>query len=675
TLYGKLQEIDKRRAAILKSIEEQGKLTDELRTSLEATDSLQELEDLYLPFRPKRKTRASAARDKGLEPLARQLMAPGCSADPETLAGKFLSDAVPDTASALQGARDIMAEWISDSRRSRQTVRRIFDRQAIIRSAVIKGKAQDGIVYQHYFDFQEPLRKSPSHRILAMLRGEREGILKVTIAAATQDAVQEALIRNYVTQPTSAAGQIEMAVRDSCNRLLLPAMETEYKQRAKERADTDAIRIFADNLRQLLLAPPLGEKAVLAIDPGFRTGCKVVCLDPQGNLMHNETIFPHPPQSEVVQATRKITSLVSAYKIDAIAIGNGTAGRETERFIQRLIFGRDVQVFSVNESGASVYSASAVAREEFPDYDVTVRGAVSIGRRLMDPLSELVKIDPKSIGVGQYQHDVDQGLLKASLDTVVESCVNHVGVNVNTAGRHLLTYVSGVGPQLAQRIVDYRTEHGPFSSREELKSVPRMGSRTFEQCAGFLRIPDADNPLDNSAVHPESYAIVNRMAEDLHTDVRTLLKDRKLQQQIDLNRYVTSSQDGKARNDKTEGLVATEHQVGLPTLQDIMQELAKPGRDPRSRIDVFEFSQDVHQIEDVQPGMILPGIVTNITDFGCFVDIGVKQDGLVHVSQLAGRYVKHPSEVVKVYDHVQVKVLDVDVARKRISLSMKNLGN
>ncbi len=675
TLYGKLQEIDKRRAAILKSIEEQGKLTDELRASLEATDSLQELEDLYLPFRPKRKTRASAARDKGLEPLARQLMAPGCSADPETLAGKFLSDAVPDTASALQGARDIMAEWISDSRRSRQTVRRIFDRQAIIRSAVIKGKAQDGIVYQHYFDFQEPLRKSPSHRILAMLRGEREGILKVTIAAATQDAVQEALIRNYVTQPTSAAGQIEMAVRDSCNRLLLPAMETEYKQRAKERADTDAIRIFADNLRQLLLAPPLGEKAVLAIDPGFRTGCKVVCLDPQGNLMHNETIFPHPPQSEVVQATRKITSLVSAYKIEAIAIGNGTAGRETERFIQRLIFGRDVQVFSVNESGASVYSASAVAREEFPDYDVTVRGAVSIGRRLMDPLSELVKIDPKSIGVGQYQHDVDQGLLKASLDTVVESCVNHVGVNVNTAGRHLLTYVSGVGPQLAQRIVDYRTEHGPFSSREELKSVPRMGSRTFEQCAGFLRIPDADNPLDNSAVHPESYAIVNRMAEDLHTDVRTLLKDRKLQQQIDLNRYVTSSQDGKARNDKTEGFVATEHQVGLPTLQDIMQELAKPGRDPRSRIDVFEFSQDVHQIEDVQPGMILPGIVTNITDFGCFVDIGVKQDGLVHVSQLAGRYVKHPSEVVKVYDHVQVKVLDVDVARKRISLSMKNLGN
>ncbi|MCR5713378.1 MAG: RNA-binding transcriptional accessory protein [Bacteroidales bacterium] len=675
TLYGKLQEIDKRRAAILKSIEEQGKLTDELRASLEATDSLQELEDLYLPFRPKRKTRASAARDKGLEPLARQLMAPGCSADPETLAGKFLSDAVPDTASALQGARDIMAEWISDSRRSRQTVRRIFDRQAVIRSAVIKGKAQDGIVYQHYFDFQEPLRKSPSHRILAMLRGEREGILKVTIAAATQDAVQEALIRNYIPQPTSAAGQIEMAVRDSCNRLLLPAMETEYKQRAKERADTDAIRIFADNLRQLLLAPPLGEKAVLAIDPGFRTGCKVVCLDPQGNLMHNETIFPHPPQSEVVQATRKITSLVSAYKIEAIAIGNGTAGRETERFIQRLIFGRDVQVFSVNESGASVYSASAVAREEFPDYDVTVRGAVSIGRRLMDPLSELVKIDPKSIGVGQYQHDVDQGLLKASLDTVVESCVNHVGVNVNTAGRHLLTYVSGVGPQLAQRIVDYRTEHGPFSSREELKSVPRMGSRTFEQCAGFLRIPDADNPLDNSAVHPESYAIVNRMAEDLHTDVRTLLKDRKLQQQIDLNRYVTSSQDGKARNDKTEGLVATEHQVGLPTLQDIMQELAKPGRDPRSRIDVFEFSQDVHQIEDVQPGMILPGIVTNITDFGCFVDIGVKQDGLVHVSQLAGRYVKHPSEVVKVYDHVQVKVLDVDVARKRISLSMKNLGN
>lgn len=651
--YEKLLEVDKRREAIIKSIEEQGKLTDELRKKLEGTYVLSELEDIYLPYKPKRKTRASIAREKGLEPLA-DLIFKQQIKDVDDAAVKYLNDQVESTENALQGARDIIAEWVNEDQRARESIRRLFARDAMIFSKLVKGKEEEGIKYKDYFDFSEPLRRCPSHRMLAMRRGEDEGFLKITIEPSEEEA-QEILERQFIKGRFESSEQVREAVIDSYKRLLGPSIETEFMASTKEQADEEAIRVFAENLRQLLLSSPLGQKSVLAIDPGYRTGCKVVCLDAQGNLLHNETIYPHPPQSETSVSMKKLSTLVSTYKIDAIAIGNGTASRETEQFVLRIQFDRKVQVFVVSEAGASVYSASPVAREEFPEYDVTVRGAVSIGRRLMDPLAELVKIDPKSIGVGQYQHDVDQSKLKKSLDAVVESCVNSVGVNINTASKHLLTYVSGLGPQLAQNIVNYRKENGAFKSRKELKKIPRLGDKAFEQCAGFLRIPNAENPLDNSAVHPESYHVVQKMAEDMGATLSDLLQKDELRKKLELKKYVSDS-------------------VGLPTLNDIMQELAKPGRDPRTIIQVFEFSKDVFKIGDVKPGMTLPGIVTNITNFGCFVDIGVKQDGLVHISQLADKFISDPNEVVKLHQHVMVKVLDVDVARKRIQLTMKDVS-
>jgi uncharacterized protein len=648
--YEKLLELDKRRETILRSIEEQEKLTDELKQQIEAAESLSELEDLYLPYKPGRKTRASVAKEKGLEPLATCIMRQQAG-DLEEVAQKYLSDEVETVEDALQGARDIIAEQVSEDVKARDAVRRLFDREAVISSKVIKNKEADGEKYRDYFDFSQPLRRCPSHRLLAILRGKDEAFLRLSIEP-DRDKALDILNRLFVRGCTEASRHVGEAVKDSYKRLLQPSIETEFETLAKEKADDESIKVFADNLRQLLLAPPLGQKNVLAIDPGFRTGCKIVCLDAQGNLKHNETIYPHKPQREIVEAKKKILMLVNAYKIEAIAIGNGTAGRETERFIQSMAFYHDIQVFVVNESGASIYSASAVAREEFPEYDVTVRGAVSIGRRLMDPLAELVKIDPKSIGVGQYQHDVDQNKLKKSLDTVVESCVNLVGVNVNTASSHLLRYVSGLGPQLAKNIIDYRRDNGAFASRKDLKKVPRMGEKSFEQCAGFLRIPDAENLLDNSAVHPESYGIVEKMAADINVTVKDLLKEESLRKQIELNRYITDA-------------------AGLPTLNDIMQELAKPGLDPRRHVKIFEFAQDVRRLEDLKPEMILPGIVTNITDFGCFVDVGVKQDGLVHISQITDRYISHPSEAVKLNQHVKVKVLSVDMARRRIAFTMK----
>ncbi len=648
--HTQLAELDKRREAILKSIEEQGKLNYELKRQIEGASTMNELEDIYLPYKQKRKTRASVARERGLEPMAKILMK-----QEELLIGKraeaFLSDEVVSIEDALQGARDIIAEWVNENKRSRETIRRFFGKNALIGSKVVKGKEEDGIKYQDYFEFSEPLSRCPSHRVLAMLRGEDEGFLKISLEPDRETAVQ--LLKDiFVKGNLEVSEQVKEAVTDSYKRLLQPSIETEFRKMSKEKADEQAIRVFAENLRQLLMAAPLGERAVLALDPGYRSGCKLVCLDPQGNLVHNETIYPHAPQNEKGAASKKVVSLVNAYKIDAIAIGNGTASRETEQFIRKLRFDRDLQVFVVNESGASIYSASRVAREEFPDYDVTVRGAVSIGRRLMDPLAELVKIDPKSIGVGQYQHDVEQGKLKNSLDQVVESSVNKVGVNLNTASKHLLTYISGLGPTLAQNIVEHRKEKGPFKSRKELMKVARMGEKVFEQSAGFLRIPDADHPLDNSAVHPESYGVVGKMAGDLNCQVSDLMTDEALRKRIRLDQYITP-------------------QTGLPTLQDIMEELAKPGRDPRSRIKVFEFARDVQSISDLKEGMVIPGIVTNITNFGAFVDVGVKQDGLVHISQLADRFISDPNEVVKIHEHVKVKVLSVDVDRKRIQLSMK----
>jgi len=648
--YERLLELDKRRETILNTIESQGKLTIELKKQIEEAENMSALEDIYLPFKPKRKTRASKARERGLEPLALQLMLQKDN-DVETLVLKYLNDDVPTAEDALQGARDIIAEMVNEDAKARDAIRRLFSRDAVIYSKVVKNKETDGEKYRDYFDFSEKLNRCPAHRLLAMLRGKDEAFLRIAIEPDEQKAL-DVLKRQFVRGKNAASTQVEKAVEDSYKRLLCPSIETEFEALAKESADDESIRVFADNLRQLLLASPLGQKNVLAIDPGFSSGCKLVCLDAQGNLRHNETIYPHKPQSEIVDAKRKIIYLANAYKIDAIAIGNGTASRETERFLKSMAFNRDMQVFIVNESGASIYSASAVAREEFPEYDVTVRGAVSIGRRLMDPLAELVKIDPKSIGVGQYQHDVDQNKLKKSLDTVVESCVNLVGVNVNTASKHLLVYVSGLGPQLAQNIIEYRKNNGNFPSRKALKDVPRMGEKTFEQCAGFLRIANAENPLDNSAVHPESYHIVQQMAKDLNATVDDLLKNETLRQQIKPEKYAT---------DKT----------GLPTLNDIMKELAKPGLDPRTKAKVFEFAHDVHRLEDLKSGMILPGIVTNITNFGCFVDVGVKQDGLVHLSQLADKFIKHPSEVVKLNQHVQVKVLEVDLSRGRISFTMK----
>lgn len=657
TRYEKLCELSKRKETVLSTIEEQGKLTPELKARISACWNTTELEDIYLPFKPKRKTRAEAARAKGLEPLALLLM----MQKENNLAAKvrnFVKGEVKDEEDALKGARDILAEQISEDERSRNLMRNQFQRQALIQSKVVKGKEAEeaSAKYRDYFDFCEPLKKCSSHRLLALRRGESEGVLKVTIFPEDEDMCNERLQRLFVRVNNECAHQVEEALTDAYKRLLKPAIETEFAALSKEKADEEAIRVFAENLRQLLLAPPLGQKRVMGIDPGFRTGCKVVCLDAQGTLLHNEAIYPHPPKSEYAQAARKIVKLVEQYKIEAIAIGNGTASRETEQFVTSQRYDREVQVFVVSEDGASIYSASKTAREEFPDYDVTVRGAVSIGRRLMDPLAELVKIDAKSIGVGQYQHDVDQTKLKASLDQTVESCVNLVGVNVNTASKHLLTYVSGLGPTLAQNIVDYRTENGPFESRRQLLKVPRMGAKAYEQCAGFLRIPQAKNPLDNSAVHPESYPIVEQMAKDLNCTVADLIKDKELRSKIDLKKYVTDT-------------------IGLPTLTDILQELDKPGRDPRQKIQVFEFDKNVRTLDDLQEGMELPGIVTNITNFGCFVDIGIKENGLVHVSQLADRFVNNPADVVRIHQHVRVKVMSIDHERKRIQLTMKGLNN
>jgi protein Tex len=649
--YEKLQEIQKRRESILKTIDEQGLLTDELKQQISATWNATELEDLYLPYKPKRKTRAVKAKELGLEPLADILMLQQ-ERDVEGRATAFLSDEVPDTDAALQGARDIIAERINEDMKAREVIRNLFDREAVIVSKLVKGKDEAASKYRDYFDFSEPLKRCPSHRVLAMRRAEKEGFLKISVAPESDHAL-ERLNRLFLRGRNAAAEQVEKAVEDAYKRLLAPSIENEFAASSRDKAELGAIQVFASNLRQLLLSSPLGQKRVLAIDPGFRSGCKVVCLDAQGNLLHNETIYPHAPQNEIKQAYKKIDTLVEAYKVDAIAIGNGTASRETESFIRNIRFNKDILVFVVSEDGASVYSASKTARDEFPDYDVTVRGAVSIGRRLMDPLAELVKIDPKSIGVGQYQHDVDQGRLRSSLDQVVESCVNMVGVELNTASHHLLTYVSGLGPQLARNIVAYRSEIGAFSSRKELKKVPRLGARAFEQSAGFLRISGGKHPLDNSSVHPEAYGIVEKMASDLNCRVDDLIKEKDLRQQIDLKRYVTDK-------------------IGMPTLTDIMAELEKPGRDPRSVIKVFEFSPDVRSIEDLRPGMKLPGIVTNITNFGAFVDVGVKQDGLVHISQLANRFVSDPNDVVALHQHVEVTVVEVDAARKRIQLSMKD---
>ena len=645
----KLTEIAKRKETILKTIEEQGKLTADLKKRIDMCWDATELEDIYLPYKPKRKTRAEVARQKGLEPLATILLMQrenNLSARVRT----FIKGEVKDEEDALKGARDIIAEQVSEDERSRQQVRNLFSRQAIITSKVVKGKEEEGAKYKDYFDFSEPLKRCTSHRLLAIRRGESEGLLKVSISPDDAECT-ERLERSYVRGNNECSRQVQEAVRDAYKRLLKPSIETEFAALSKEKADEEAIRVFAGNLRQLLLAPPLGQKRVMGIDPGYRTGCKVVCLDAQGNLLHNETIYPHPPKSEHSVSARKLTKLVEQYQVEAIAIGNGTASRETEAFVTNQRYDRKLQVFVVSEDGASIYSASKIAREEFPDYDVTVRGAVSIGRRLMDPLAELVKIEAKSIGVGQYQHDVDQTALKKSLDMTVESCVNSVGVNLNTASRHLLTYISGLGPTLAQNIVDYRAENGAFTSRKELMKVPRMGAKAFEQCAGFLRIPDAKNPLDNSAVHPESYAVVEHIAKDMKCSVEDLIKNKDIRSQIDIKKYVSEK-------------------VGLPTLTDIMAELEKPGRDPRQAIKVFEFDKNVKTIDDLKIGMVLPGIVTNITNFGCFVDVGIKENGLVHVSQLCREFVSDPTTVVNIHQHVQVKVVSIDHERKRIGLTM-----
>ncbi len=650
--YEKLQELEKRKETILKSMDEQGVLTDELERKIKATYDANELEDIYLPFKPKRKTRAVKAREKGLEPLAKLIMKQ-YERDIESKASAYINNEIPSVTDALQGARDIIAEWINEHRVGREIVRSVFDKEAVITSKMVKGKAEEGIKYKDYFDWSEPLKRCPSHRFMAMRRGEKEGYLKLSISPNTKNGIDR-LDRFFVKGNNSAAEQVSEAVTDAYKRLLSPSIETEFINLFKEKADTEAIRVFAENLRQLLLASPLGQKQVLALDPGFRTGCKVVALDEQGNLLENATIYPHPPQNDYHKSSSTIKTLVEKHNIEAIAIGNGTASRETEAFVKGLQFKDKVQIFVISEDGASVYSAGKVAREEFPDHDVTVRGAISIGRRLMDPLAELVKIDPKSIGVGQYQHDVDQSQLKKSLDIVVESCVNSVGVNLNTASKHLLTYVSGLGPQLAQNIVDYRAKNGAFLSRDNLKKVPRLGTKAYEQAAGFLRIEQAKNPLDNTAVHPESYKVVNQMASNLGCKVNDLIKDKNLRSRIDLKNYVTSS-------------------IGLPTLTDIMNELDKPGRDPREEIKAFEFADGIYSIDDLYEGMELPGLVTNITNFGAFINIGVKQDGLVHISQLANKYVSDPNEIVKLQQQVKVRVMEVDKVRKRIQLSMKDI--
>lgn len=651
--YDKLKTISKRKETIRTTIEEQGKLTPELQERIEQCWDANLLEDLYLPYKPKKRTKAEIARQKGLEPLALKIMMQrGCNLDAE--AQKFVRGEVKDKEEALAGARDIIAEQVSENEEARKRVRRVFERTALITAKVVKGKEEEGDKFKDYFDFQEPLRKCSSHRLLALRRGEAEGVLRVSIAPAEDEDCLNQLNRQFVRSNDVCGRLVSEAVADSYKRLLRPSIETEFAAGSRAKAEEEAIRVFAANLKQLLLSPPLGQKRVLGIDPGFRTGCKVVCLDNQGTLLHNEAIFPHAPRNEYAQAQRKLAQLVEQYNIEAIAIGNGTASRETERLVKSISFDREVQAFVVSEDGASVYSASKIARDEFPDYDVTVRGAVSIGRRLMDPLAELVKIDPKSIGVGQYQHDVDQTKLKKSLDGVVEFCVSSVGVNLNTASQHLLTYVAGVGPNLAQNIIDYRTENGAFRSRKDLMHVKRMGAKAFEQCAGFLRIPDATDPLDATAVHPERYALVRRMAADHKTTVEELIRNKALRESIDLKQYVTDD-------------------CGLPTLTDIMSELDKPGRDPRKAIEVFSFAPNVETIDDLKPGMILPGIVSNITNFGCFVDIGVHEKGLVHISEMADRYVSDPNTVVTLHQQLKVRVLSVDKVRNRIALSLKNI--
>jgi uncharacterized protein len=647
-----LRELDNRRETIVKSLEERGLLSDELRTQLLKAETISVLEDIYLPFKPKRRTRATIAREKGLEPLAHLIMKQG-AIDLLQEATHFIDKekGVETVEDALQGARDIIAEHISEEQTARATMRELFTGRGIIRTKVVKGKEEDALKYKDYFDWEEPVKSVPSHRLLAMMRGEQESFLTVHIRPDEQEALR--LLQNYfVTKGSAASEQVQMAVVDGYKRLLSPSMENEIQSTAKKRADEEAVRVFAENLRQLLLAPPLGQKRIMAIDPGFRTGCKVVCLNPQGKLLKHTTVYPHQPHNKKEEAAEVIRTLCEQHQIEMIAVGNGTAGRETEIFVRTLHLPENGSVVMVSESGASVYSASAVAREELPDYDVTVRGAVSIGRRLMDPLAELVKIEPKAIGVGQYQHDVDQKLLKEKLDDVVESCVNRVGVELNTASKQLLSYVSGLGPKRARSIVEFRDEHGPFTSREELKKVPGLGKKAFEQAAGFLRIRGGANPLDASAVHPESYGIVEQIAGDRNCSVRDLMENEAKRAQIDLNRY-------------------TNNTVGLPTLHDIMNELAKPGRDPRKTFKQFSFAEGICTMKDLKPGMKMPGIVTNITNFGAFVDIGVHQDGLVHISELSDRFVKDPAEVIKLHQQVQVTVLTVDIPRKRISLSMK----
>lgn len=648
--YKQLEELEKRRESILQSIESQGKLTDDLKKRILSVWDLVELEDLYLPYKRKRKTKASIAREKGLEPLALAIFSQNNN-QLEKLAEPFLNEEVPDIEEALQGARDIIAEWINEDERARQITRQAFARDAVISSKVARGKETEGDKYRDYFDWSEPLKKCPSHRLLAMRRGEEEGVLRLIIQP-DEEPLMMRLERHFLKDNGPAAQQVKTALADSYDRLLAPSIETEFRQSSKEKADKEAIEVFAVNLRQLLLAAPLGEHRIMGIDPGFRTGCKVVCLDAAGNLLHHDAIFPHPPQSDHWMAQNIVRALVDKHEIEAIAVGNGTAGRETMDFLRQIPFDRPVQIFAVNEAGASIYSASEAGRQDFPNHDVTVRGAVSIGRRLMDPLAELVKIDPKSIGVGQYQHDVNQPMLKEMLDHVVESCVNSVGINLNTASTHLLTHVSGLGPGLAQNIVEYRQINGPFRSRKALKKVSRLGDKAFEQCAGFLRIRDGEHLLDNTAVHPESYHVVESMAKDLGCSVEMLIKDGALRQKIDLKKYITP-------------------QTGLPTLQDILKELARPGLDPRGQARAFEFDRSIKTIEDLKPGMILPGIVNNITNFGAFVDIGVKQSGLVHISQLSHQFVKNPADVVRLHQEVTVQVVEVDVARQRITLSMK----
>ena len=652
--YDKLKEIAKRKDTVLKTIDEQGKLSDALRQRIDQCWDANELEDIYLPYKPKRRTKAQVAREMGLEPLSVIVMMQREN-NIEQAARRFVKGDVKDVAAALKGAQDIIAETVNEDERSRQQMRSAFRREAIITAKVVKAKAEsdEAAKYSDYFDFAEPLRRCSSHRLLAMRRGENEGILRVSISADDDECVEK-LKRNFVRGRGRCSDLVAEAVEDGYKRLLKPAIETEFAALSKAKADDEAIGVFSENLRQLLLSAPLGQRRVMGVDPGFRTGCKVVCLDAQGNLLHHEAIFPHPPVAKRAQAAQQVEQMVEKYEIEAIAIGNGTASRETTQFIKSLHFGRDVKHYVVSEDGASVYSASKTAREEFPDKDVTVRGAVSIGRRLMDPLAELVKIDPKSIGVGQYQHDVDQTKLKHSLDLTVESCVNSVGVNLNTASQHLLTYVSGLGPTLAKNIVEYRRANGAFTSRAQLKKVPRLGPAAYEQCAGFLRIPQAKNPLDNSAVHPESYKIVEQMAHDCHCTVAQLIADKAKRDAIDIRKYVSA-------------------EVGIPTLTDIMRELEKPGRDPREELTEFEFDRNVTSVDDLVAGMVLPGIVTNITNFGAFVDIGVHQDGLVHISQLADRFVADPTQVVKLHQQVKVRVVEVDRKRNRIALSMRGV--